>query len=454
MANPNSSGSSSGSSTGLGLRGFIAKLEKEKKLIRISKPVSPKLDAAGILHKLDGKGVLFEKIEGSEFQSVGNLFSSRDLVADYFGIKKEQLREKLVNALAHPTKPKLVATGPCLEVEMKEVDLEKIPIFTNAPEDGGAYIASGIVVTNDKQYGRNMSYHRMLRLGKNKITLRILKRHLNEYLERAGGQLDVAVIIGNAANIMLGASISTEIGTDELSIANALEPVETVKLENGIEVPADSEFVLQGTISTKETAKEGKFVDLTETYDIIRDQPVLTVKKITHRKGALYQALLPGGGEHKVLMGMPREPTMFAEVKKVCDVVDVFVTPGGCSWLHGVVKIRKKHNDDGKKAIDAAFLGHKSMKGVTIVDEDIDIYDPNSVEWAIATRFQADKDFVIKTKQKGSSLDPSADQMTYETTKWGIDATIDLDIAKQKGKEKFTKAVFKDVDLSKYGVKQ
>ena len=115
---------------------------------------------------------------------------------------------------------------------------------------------------------------------------------------------------------------------------------------------------------------------------------------------------------------------------------------------------KEYHLNDGKKAIEAAFLGHKSMKRVIIVDEDIDIYDPNSVEWALATRFQANKDLVIKEKQKGSSLDPSADQTTYETTKWGLDATIDLDLVKQKGREKFTKAVFKNVDLKKYGLEE
>jgi UbiD family decarboxylase len=123
---------------------------------------------------------------------------------------------------------------------------------------------------------------------------------------------------------------------------------------------------------------------------------------------------------------MPREPTIWNEVSKVAECTGVNVTPGGCSWLHAVVSIEKKGEEDGKKAMAAAFAGHKSLKLAIIVDNDIDIYDPASVEWAIATRVQADKRVIILPDQKGSSLDPSADPNTYATAKMGIDATKPL----------------------------
>jgi len=154
---------------------------------------------------------------------------------------------------------------------------------------------------------------------------------------------------------------------------------------------------------------------------------------------------LPGGLEHKMLMGMPREPTIFREVSKVAECKDVYVDPGGCSWLHGIVQIKKKAEDEGMKAIEAAFKGHTSMKHVVIVDDDIDIYDPASVEWAIATRFQAKTGMIVK-QDAGSSLDPSSDPKTRETSKVGFDATKPLVI---KGKN-FDKAKFKEVDLNKY----
>jgi UbiD family decarboxylase len=201
-----------------------------------------------------------------------------------------------------------------------------------------------------------------------------------------------------------------------------------------LEVPAESEFVIEGRL-TRDLDREGPFVDLTETRDFERQEPVFVVDCITHRKDAIYQALLPGKLEHKLLMGMPKEPTIYNEVSKVAECKDVYVTMGGGSWLHGVVQIKKKNPGDGKKAIEAAFNGHKSMKQVIVVDDDVDIYNPNAVEWAIATRFQAHKDLIVKTDQPGSSLDPSGKHEPGKktlTTKVGFDATIPEDVDRSR----------------------
>ncbi|MEJ5199341.1 MAG: UbiD family decarboxylase domain-containing protein, partial [Anaerolineae bacterium] len=198
---------------------------------------------------------------------------------------------------------------------------------------------------------------------------------------------------------------------------------------NGIRVPAEAEFVLEGRI-THELVPEGPFVDLTGTYDFTRMQPVIEIDRITHRRDAIYQALLPGRLEHRLLMGMPREPTIYAEVNKVTRCLNVHITPGGASWLHAVVQIAKQAPDDGRKAIEAAFRGHSSLKHVWVVDEDIDIFDPHDVEWAVATRFQADRGLVVLTDQPSSSLDPSAHHTPGQksrTAKMGIDATIHWD---------------------------
>jgi 2,5-furandicarboxylate decarboxylase 1 len=134
-------------------------------------------------------------------------------------------------------------------------------------------------------------------------------------------------------------------------------------------------------------------------------------------------------------MGTPREPTIFNEVNKVTKCIDVLISPGGCSWLHGIIKIEKQSEEDGKKSIEAAFKGHSSMKHCFIVSEDINIFNPNEIEWSLATRFQADKDLIIMKNQKGSSLDPSADSNTRITTKCGFDLT------KPIGKDKDYKKV-------------
>jgi len=130
--------------------------------------------------------------------------------------------------------------------------------------------------------------------------------------------------------------------------------------------------------------------------------------------------------------------------------MDVNVNPGGCSWLHAIIQIDKRDDDDGLKAIQAAFEGHRSCKHVYVVDEDIDIYDPLQVEWAMATRFQGDVDMVVKGKEPGSSLDPSAEAGTKMTTKIGFDLTKPLG---EKGRH-FERAPFPQVDLDRFTKEQ
>jgi UbiD family decarboxylase len=211
-------------------------------------------------------------------------------------------------------------------------------------------------------------------------------------------------------------------------------------------IPAECEIVLEGTIYSDRRHSEGPFLDLTETYDIVRDEPIFKVKTITHRKDPIWQALLPGGLEHKMLMGTPREPTIYQKVNEVTHCLDVNITPGGCSWLHAIVQIDKQTDEDGKKAIMAAFAGHSSLKHVAIVDDDIDIYNPTQVEWAMATRFQAERDLVIIPRQHGSSLDPSAESDTQLTTKVGFDLTKPW---YSTGKS-FSRATYTDVDISTF----
>ena len=123
-------------------------------------------------------------------------------------------------------------------------------------------------------------------------------------------------------------------------------------------------------------------------------------------------------------MGMPIESKLNGELKKsFSQTQQVSMTNGGCNWLHAVVQIKKKRESDPKKIIQKTFDSHRSLKQVTIVDEDIDPNSAESVEYAMATRFQADKDLVIIKNVRGSSLDPSSDQKNLKTAKIGIDAT-------------------------------
>ena len=432
---------------GATFRDFIATIRKEGKMAELAKPASLKLELAGVMAAFDGTPVYTERVaELPGARVAGNVFCTRELICDYLGITREQIIPKIMSAINNPSEPEVIGAkdAPVLEVDMP-VDLSKLPIPLHAEKDGGAYLSSAIVVARDPELGQNCSFHRMMVIGKDKVVVRILHRHLDEFIRRAGGELEVAFVVGAPINFLLASACSVEIGKDETTIANSLAQLRTVRLESGIEVPADAEFVFEGKI-TRELADEGPFVDLTETYDVVRKQQVMKISRIRHRRDPIWHVLLPGALEHKILMGMPREPTIYNEVNKVAHCTGVNVTPGGCSWLHAVVGIKKAREDDGRKAISAAFAGHKSLKHVVIVDEDIDIYKPSEVEWAIATRVQADKGAVILRGQKGSSLDPSADAHTYATSKMGIDATKPL---QAHGKD-FEKAKWMNVRKEDY----
>lgn len=434
----------------MGLRNFIQTLDKSKELIRVAKPVSTEYELAGVISALEEKPVLFENVRESPYSVVAGLVSSKELISRSLGIQKNQLLHKLSEAIEHPVCPEIMEYGSCQEVVETDVDLTKLPIMHYTDRDGGKYIASAVSIINDPELGRNVSFHRLMLKDKNHFVARLVEdRGTDSACKKAGGELEIAICVGNSTAVLLAAATTLAKGVDELSMANALEKTPIVKCKTvDLEVPADCEFVLEGWI-TKERAAEGPFLDLTGIVDRVRQQPIVEINCITHRKDPIYQTILAGKNEHKFLMGMPKEPTIFNEVNKVCQCKDVYITPGGCSWLHAVVQIKKQNVDDGKKAIMAAFEGHKSLKHCVIVDEDINIYDSQDVEWAIATRFQADKNTIVLSKQPGSSLDPSGDLTEGKkatTAKAGLDATAPL-VSTGKG---FKKEEYSKVDLNKY----
>ena len=431
----------------MSLRTYLSQLETRGELLRIKAPVSTTYEIAGLLKQLQPRPVLFEQVQDSPFQVAGNLFCSKASFAATLGIPVEQIIPHLVQAIESPRPCPTARQAACQQVVVEQPDLEALPILHHCQGDGGRYISSGVVIAHHPQHGQNVDFHRCMQLSPTEMAMRVVKgRHFDAFLSELGA-VDVAVCIGCPPSVLAAAATSVALGVNELEIANALQPLEVVKACTvDVEVPAEAEFVLEGTVYADRRHAEGPFVDLTETYDVVRQEPVFVVKAITHRQDAIWQALLPGALEHKLLMGMPREPTIFKQVNQVVKCLDVNVNPGGCSWLHAIVQIDKQAEQDGKKAIQAAFAGHRSCKHVFVVDKDINIYDPLEVEWAMATRFQGDVDLVVREKEPGSSLDPSAEPGTHLTTKLGFDLTRPLET---HGKA-FEKARFPEVDVNKY----
>ena len=371
-------------------------------------------------------------------EAAGNLFSTRSKIAAAMNIDGSKISEHLSNAIANP-KPVKVIEKPAFRKNSVPVDLTKLPAPKYFPEDGGKYLTAGVIIAESDGM-RNVSFHRMMITGKNKIAVRLVPRHLftmHKAAKSAGKDLSIAICIGLRPEVLLAAATSTDYGTDELEIASAMctassgKPLEVGKCDNGICVPADADLVFEARITSKEM-EEGPFVDITGTYDHVRMQPVIEVDKAWTSDKPLFHLLLPGGNEHYLLMGLPREPMILRTVRQAVPRTHaVRLTEGGCCWLHGVVSMTKNKEGDGMNAIMAAFTGHPSMKQVIIVDDDIDIFDDRQVEWAVATRFQGDRMLRIKDAA-GSSLDPSADGTTWKV---GIDATRPMNADPKKFKK-------------------
>ncbi len=442
------------------VRTFLDWAEASEELIEIDQEIDPHLELARVVHALDGRPVLFRALVGfPDWRAVAGMCAQRRYFAAGLDCAESELLHRIAAGLDQPVPPPVLESGPCQEIAQAQVDLTRLPIPRYHPDDGGPYVTSGVAVIKDPDLGRNISFHRLMRLDELRLVARIVEgRGTHTALSKTMDPLPVAVAIGCPMHVLLAAATSPPPGVDELSIAHALAPTPLVACETvALEVPAEAELILEGRI-THTLADEGPFPDLTETMDGVRRQPVIEIEHVTHRRNPIFHALLPGGMEHKSLMGMPREPTIFAAVEQVCRCTGVYITPGGTSWLHAIVQIEKQHDEDGRRAVWAAFQGHTSLKHVVVVDTDVDIYDPADVEWAIATRFQADRNLIVLADEPGSSLDPSATHALGQkarTAKMGLDATAPLG----ESRRGYERAEYEpinlnlDLNLDRYGLK-
>lgn len=424
----------------MSLRSFLEEMEKRGEVVHVRDRVSPRFEVSSVMKAFDGGPILFfDKVKGHEKKIVANVCGTRERICSSLDVSPEKLYEKLIEACRSPIPPRIVKEGPVKEA-VEKASLSRIPILTHFERDAGAYITSAIVSARSPD-GKieNVSIHRLLVLDDNHLAIRLVPRQLFKLWQMAKEEerdLEVAIALGLHPAVSLAAASPVPFGVSEFGIANVLleNKMRLTKCEN-VEAyaPAEAEIVLEGTMSVEKETTEGPLVDITGTYDIQRSQPIIELVGVMHRENYLYQALLPSGAEHKLLMGLPRETMIWEAVKNVVPIVKaVNLSNGGCGWLHAVISIEKQTEGDGKNALMAAFAAHPSVKHVIVVDTDIDIFNPEDVEWAIATRFQANEDLVIIPNARGSTLDPSADQETGLTTKLGIDATRPLTIPSEK----------------------
>ena len=424
------------------LRAWLDHLAARDRLAVIQPGRSLQFELAAIAKRLDGrKATLFPQPGGHAMPVISGLVSDRQWIAEAMGVESSEVLARFQEAALNPLPWKEVTAAPAQEVVHRDVDLAKLlPLPTHNEHDNGAYITAGLLIARNPATGvQNVSIHRLQLSGPNRLGVLLLPRHTHafyEMAERTGQPLDVAIVVGVDPLTLLASQAIAPLDFDELTIAGALHgaPLSVVKcLSSELRVPADAEIVIEGRLLPRVRELEGPFGEFPQYYGERAERHVIDVSVVTQRRDAMFHTIVGGGLEHLLLGGIPREATLLAHLRRSFpNVRDVHLARGGVCRYHLYVQIEKRQEGEAKNIMLGAFAGHYDVKHVIVVDEDVDIHDPAEVEWAVATRFQADRDLVIVPESQGSRLDPST--RNGVGAKMGLDATKPLDADDMKFK--------------------
>ena len=417
------------------LRSWLDHLAATDRLAVARDGVSLMDELAAVSKRLErDKAVVFPAPGGHDIPVVTNLFAERSWVAEALGTDEADLLGHFQRAVENRLPCREVATGPVHEVVLRDVDLlRQLPIPKHNELDAGPYVTAGLLIARNPRTGvQNVAIHRCQITGSNRIGILLLPRHTLAYFqmaEEAGDALEIAIVIGVHPALLLASQAICSLDEDEMEIAGALlgRPIEVVRCKtNRVRVPAHAEIVLEGRILPRVREPEGPFGEFPQYYGPRADREVIEIDAVTRRRKPIFHTIVGGGFEHLVLGGVPREATLLQHLRRSFpNVLDVRLTRGGTCRYHLAVKIDKKQEGEAKNVILCAFGAHYDVKQVVVVDADVDIGRTDEIEWAVATRFQADRDLVVIGNALGSKLDPSS--RNGVGAKLGFDATAPVD---------------------------
>lgn len=382
--------------------------------------------------------LLFTNVKGSPLPIVTNVFGTRKRIALAIGSTVDEFYSIWDKRTQRLIKPKIVEGGPVKEKQMtgKEVDLNKLPIFKHFEQDAGKYVTAGVVVAKDPETGiRNLSYHRLQLVGKNKFRASLHSRghlwRIYSKAEKLNQPLDVAIFIGAHPSILLAAAAKVGMDVDEYEVAGAVmqEPVQLVKCETvDLEAPAFSEIVIEGEIPPFIRENEGPFGEYTGYAAGRSTNNIINVRAITFRKDAIYQDIVPGNSsEHLLLGNVSKEAHVIRRMRETLPNLKNINWPKSGTHFFAYLSLSEPIDEGQANHAALLLLGLDSyLKLVVVVDEDIDIYNEQEVLWAIATRMQPDRDVNVIKNVFCNRLDPSA----YDE---GTSAKIIIDATKKKG---------------------
>ncbi|MGB0663088.1 MAG: 4-hydroxy-3-polyprenylbenzoate decarboxylase [Pontibacterium sp.] len=448
------------------LRDFIAMLEEQGQLKRITQSVDPHLEMTEISDRTlraGGPALLFENPKGYDVPVLANLFGTPERVAMGMGqTSVSALREvgKVLAQLKEPEPPKgmkdawdklpifkqvlnmgpkVVRSAPCQHtvIEGDDVDLSKIPVQTCWPGDAGPLVTWPLVITRGPEKSRqNLGIYRQQVIGKNKLIMR--------WLAHRGGALDfrewkkahpgepfpVAVALGADPATILGAVTPVPDTLSEYAFAGLLRggKTEVVKCKgNDLQVPASAEFILEGHIYPDEMADEGPFGDHTGYYNEVDSFPVFTVERITHRKDPIYHSTYTGRPpDEPAILGVALNEVFVPILQKQFpEIVDFYLPPEGCSYRMAVVTIKKQYPGHAKRIMLGVWSFLRQFmytKFVIVCDDDVNARDWQDVIWAITTRMDPQRDTVMIDNTPIDYLD-FASPVSGLGSKMGMDAT-------------------------------
>jgi 2,5-furandicarboxylate decarboxylase 1 len=414
------------------LRDWLDHLSARGRLAVLPPDIGLKFELAAYAKRLDGqRATLFPQPGGHPIPVVSGLVSDRGWMAEAMGVEPEEILARFQEAALEPLPCRETTLAPVQEVVHRQVDLLKqLPLPTHNEHDGGPYISAGLMIVRNPRTGKqNVTIHRCQVNGPDRLGVLLLPRHTHAFFqmaEEAGQPLDAAIVVGIDPLTLLASQAIVPMDQDELEIAGALQrrPLPVVKcLNSEIRVPAEAEIVIEGRFLPNVRELEGPFGEFPQYYGPRAKRHVMEVTAVTHRKDAIFHTIVGGGLEHLLLGAIPKEATLLAHLRRnFPNVLDVHLSPGGVMRYHLFVKIKKRQDGEAKNIMMGAFAGSFDLKQVVVVDDDVDIHNPTEVEWAVATRFQADRDLLIVAESQGSKLDPS--------TRDGVGAKMGLDATK------------------------
>ncbi|MCS6769129.1 MAG: UbiD family decarboxylase [Candidatus Caldarchaeum sp.] len=420
------------------LRTFLSVLleKRPEDLLMVDREVDPRFEIMGFVEKFERQKqapvLLFKKVKGTSIPVLTNLHASFERLMLMFGTRtKEETVLEFMRRADRKIAPKVVDTGPVKERVLRG-DAAKasiLPQIVHNELDGGPYICSAGTIMKDPDTGAlNVGLYRNQLMSDGRIGLMINPANhgtyiLNRYRE-LNKPVEVALVIGHHPAFLLsaGGARLPYIG-GELELAGALmdEPLRVVRGETvDLEYPADAEIVIEGVIENpSQLVEEGDFGEYPRYYSGKKMVPLIKVTAICMRNDAVYQDIAAAHDEHIVMGSLPRMATYLKRIKEVAPYVKMVNLPkSASSRAHIYVSIRKRNDGEGKQAGLAALAADPNIKMAIVVDEDIDVFDEEQVLWAVAFRFEADRDLVVIPYALGAHLNPSA--YSVERSKRGV----------------------------------